>query len=580
MGKDMPKKIVALRLPREVITALVNVVGEEWVSQDRAIVETYSRFSVDIAGTLKKHLKDPSSIPACIVLHQSTGEVQAIVRIANRFAVPIVPFTNGFFTLSGPSSSEPTLCIHFSRMNRILEIDEKNMFARLQAYVDYGQLQAEAMKQGLWNGGTPLATSSCKLASQTSLAGIWQTDLKYGTLSRNVMSTKVVLPTGEILITGSDTVSGVKGFWEYGPGPDLYSMIRGSAATSGIITEITVKLHPWAGGEEFPEPPAGRPCIQSYSQPQYDSPPPPDQVKLLWAEFPDYDTQLDALDKIPKAGIGIGLNATGVYNAYYCSQTQEMTLERLEKKFFPAYNCYMIILGNTSGGQIQYEEKIFRELVTETGGTLLSENNKPDVLEALQPWNLDCIRHVTGFRMNRRYYGGAIVPFGPLKRIAYKTREIWTQSINTIGETYITDRGGIEETPFLYALDRGGRFWLAEADVYPDPLDVEKLNRARALTISSNFAFVAQRFAPPLQGVLVEPLTTAYPECGPNAYLLARKLRKVFDPNNICVPGRQVYTEEEVKALPEEMITFINGMRTKYNMPALKRESLARGPGQ
>ena len=97
----MPKKIVALRLPREVITALVNVVGEEWVSQDRAIVETYSRFSVDIAGTLKKHLKDPSSIPACIVLPQSTGEVQAIVRIANRFAVPIVPFTNGFFTLSG-----------------------------------------------------------------------------------------------------------------------------------------------------------------------------------------------------------------------------------------------------------------------------------------------------------------------------------------------------------------------------------------------------------------------------------------------------------------------------------------------
>ena len=252
MDNDIQKKVVAPRLSRQVITALENIVGEEWVSEDRAVVETYSRFSVDITGTLKKHLKDPSSIPACIVLPQSTEEVQAIIRIANRFLVPIVPFTNGFFTMSGPSSSEPTLCIHFSRMNRILEIDEKNMYARLQAYVDYGQLQAEAMKKGLWNGGTPLATSSCKLASQTSLAGIWQTDLKYGTLSRNVMGTKVVLPTGEILITGSDTVAGVKGLWEYGPGPDLYSMIRGSAATSGIITEITVKLHPWAGGEEFP----------------------------------------------------------------------------------------------------------------------------------------------------------------------------------------------------------------------------------------------------------------------------------------------------------------------------------------
>ena len=48
MAKDTQSKLVAPRLPREVITALVNVVGEEWVSEDRAIVETYSRFSVDI----------------------------------------------------------------------------------------------------------------------------------------------------------------------------------------------------------------------------------------------------------------------------------------------------------------------------------------------------------------------------------------------------------------------------------------------------------------------------------------------------------------------------------------------------
>jgi hypothetical protein len=65
MAKDTQAKLVAPRLPREVITALINIVGEEWVSEDRAIVETYSRFSVDITGTLKKHLKDPSSIPAC-----------------------------------------------------------------------------------------------------------------------------------------------------------------------------------------------------------------------------------------------------------------------------------------------------------------------------------------------------------------------------------------------------------------------------------------------------------------------------------------------------------------------------------
>jgi hypothetical protein len=571
MDRDVKKKVIAPKLPSEVIKALIDVVGAQWVSEDRAIVETYSRFSVDTLGSMRKHLKDPTVLPACIVLPQSTEEVQSIVRIANRFKVPIVPFTNGFFTLCGPSTSDPTICIHFSRMNSILEIDEKNMFARLQAFVDYGQLQAEVMKKGLWNGGTPLATTICKLASQTSLAGIWQTDLKYGTLSKNVISTKVVLPTGEILVTGSDTIPGVKSFWDYGPGPDLFSMIRGSGATSGIITEITVKLHPWPGSADIPEPPAGRPCIQTFHQPKYDSPPPPEKVKVLWAEFPDYEAEIEALGKVAKAGIGIGLNAVGVYNAYYCSQTQEMTLERLKNKFFPAYNCYIVILGITSERQIEHEEKIFREIIAEAGGAILSEENKPDVFEALKPWNLDCLRNVSGFRMNRHYFGGAIVPLGPLKEVAYKTREIWSQSIKTIGETYITDRGGIEETPFLYALNRGGRYWLCEADVYPDPLDVEKLKRARALTTSSNFAFVSQGFAPPLQGILVEPLLTAYPECGPNAYLLIRKFRKVFDPNSICAPGRQVYTEEEAKALPEEIIDFINEMRTKYGMPPLKR---------
>jgi len=170
MNRDIKKKVIAPKLPKEVIKALINVVGAKWVSEDRDIVEDYSRFSVDTLGTIRKHLKDPTVLPACIVLPQSTEEVQSIVRIANRSKVPIIPFTNGFFILCGPSTSDPTICIHFSRMNRILEIDEKNMVARIQAFVDYGQLQAETMKKGLWNGGAPLATSICKLASHTSLA--------------------------------------------------------------------------------------------------------------------------------------------------------------------------------------------------------------------------------------------------------------------------------------------------------------------------------------------------------------------------------------------------------------------------
>jgi len=566
------KKVIANKIPREALKALQDTLGSEWVSEDRAVIETYSRFSVDAAGTLRKHQKDPTMLPACIVLPQSTEEVQVIMRIANRFKVQVIPFTNGMISFNGPTTPEPTITVHLSRMNRVLNIDEVNLTATLEAYADYGQLQAEAMKQGLWNGGSPLATTLCKLSSQTSFAGIWQTDLKYGTLTRNIVSTKVVLPTGEILITGSDTVSGVKCFWEYGPGPDLLSMVRGSAGTTGIITEITVKLHSWTGETALPEPPAGRPCMQTYHEPKYDTAPPPQRVKLLWVEFPDYDSEVKALHEVAQSGIGMGLNATGVYNSYYCSQTQEMTLERVNNKFFPPNNCYLIIYGVISERQMEYEEKIFREIIAEHRGTFLTQEYKGDVLYALAPWNLDCIRHVTGFRMNRFYYGGSIVPGGLLKDTAYKTKEIWTRTINAMGETYITDRGGIDDTPFLYAIERGSRFWLSEADVYPDPLDPQKLEKARGLTIAAVTDFVSQKYPPIGMGVAIEPLTSFFPEQGPNAHLMMRKLRKIFDPNNIYVPGRQVFSEEEFKGLPQQMFDAINGLRGKYGLPPVERK--------
>ncbi len=147
---------------------LEDIVGQKNISQDRAVVECYSKFSVDAAGALKKHLKDPSNIPACIILPGSTEDVQAIVTVCNSFKIPFIAFTNGMISFSGPTTPEPTVCIHMSRMNRVIEIDEGNMTARLEAFADYAQLQAEAMKKGLWNGGSPLSTTLSKLASQSN----------------------------------------------------------------------------------------------------------------------------------------------------------------------------------------------------------------------------------------------------------------------------------------------------------------------------------------------------------------------------------------------------------------------------
>jgi hypothetical protein len=557
------KRVIPKRLPSEVYRELENIVGKEWISEERAIVEAYSKLSGGLSSFLKKHLKDSSEIPACVVLPGTTKEVQAIVRVANRHGVPFVPFTNGQL-FSTPATPAATICIHLSRMNRVLDIDEENMTATLEAYADYGQLMAEAAKVGLWNGGTPLATTVSKLSSQAAIAGLWQTSKKYGLVGRNIVGLKVVLPTGEILQTGSSAVSGVECFWDWGPGPDLTGLIRGSVGTTGITTEIAVKLYTWVGGPELPEPPAGRPSIPTYHDPKFDTAPPPAKHRLYWIEFPDCDSEIKAYRKIAHAGIGIGLNASGVYSAYYCSQTQEMTEKRAAEKFFPPWNLYVITAGITSDKQIAYEERVLQEIVAECKGTFLSKDYKPEVLKALAPWNLDCIRHVCGYRMNRRSYLGGVIPMGDLEASKYHSA-LWREALEMFGETHITDRGGAEDTPFIYGMEPCGRFTTSETDIYPDPVDPGSLEKCATITMYGVFRSACERKAQAGSlGLSVEPLTSFYPEQGPNVHLLFRKLRRFLDPNGVSSPARQIFTEEELKAFPQEMAAGINKLRQLF----------------
>ena len=563
------KKMIPGKLPAEVYKALENIVGKEWISRDRAVLETYSKLSLDAEGFLKKHRKSPANIPACIVLPGSTEEIQSVVRVASRYGVPFIPFTNGQM-MSAPTFPVPMITVHLSRMNRVY-IDEDNMTATLEAYADYGQLMAEAARVGLWNGGTPLATTLCKLSSQAAFAGIWQTSKKYGMLDRNIVDIKLVLPNGEIMRTGSHTVAGADASWEDGPGPSLLGVIRASAGTTGIITEITVKLHTWVGGEEMPEPPAGRPSIPSYFEERFDHAPPPQGHRLYWIEFPDYDSEIKAYREVAHSGIGIGLNAAGVYSAYYCSPTQKMTEERAKEKFFPSWNLYIIVAGITSDRQIDYEEKVIREIAGECGGRLLSEDYKPEVLEALAPWNLDCIRNVCGYRMNRRMYAGGSLPSGPPEVAKYHS-SIWRETLEEFGETHITDRGGADTTTFVYGIEPSGRYTLSETDIYPDPLDTESLEKCVNITLHSAVRNAAERKCTPFGlGGPAEPFVTFFPEQGPNVHLLLRKLRKVFDPDSVCSPGRQVLTEEELKIFPEHTVNEMNRLRQLFGMRTIER---------
>lgn len=563
-------EVTPKKLPREAYRALEDVVGTENITEDRVIVETYSRGTIDPAGVLAQYEKDPTIIPACVVLPANTEEVQAIVKVCNRYKIPFTPFTN-FQMLSSPTVPG-TLCIHLKRMDKILDIDEENMTATVEAFVDYARLQVETMKRGLWMGGMPLSTAICKLSSHFAIEGVWTTDLKYGMgMNRNYVCVKCVLPNGEIVRTGSSAVAGAGSFLEYAPGPDLHGILRTSIGVHGIICEITVKLHPWVGGPTLPEPPAGRPSIPTYADAKYDAgSPPPKRYKLYWVEYPDLKSEVDALYKIAHSGIGIGM--TTLSAAWFGM----MLWEEAEKypEFLPwgekspLFTVCVIIAGISSEKQIEYEEKVLKQIAAETGGKLLSKDYKPEVLELLSYFNLESFRSIITFRAVRPNYGGVIIPIGTIDSV-FTLEEYWCDAVKRFGPTSEPDRMGCI-SPIIYVQNRG-HYACVEADNFPHYSSKEEVEKVLEWSFDGTAAWTASKEGAGPSNIKAEPQHVMFPETGPDSHLLWRKFRNALDPNSLAAPGRLVWTEEEFKRQPKKLIDTINKYRVLHGLKPIEQ---------
>ena len=142
---------------------LINILGPEYVSDDPAVMEAYSRESQSPGFMTQGRYE-------FIVLPGSTEDVQQITKLANRYKFPISVFSTGLFMFTC-SAREPYWClIDPKRMNRI-EIDEKNMYAIVLPYVTHAQVSAEAMKRGLFNG-TPESGSQASSLANHIFAGL------------------------------------------------------------------------------------------------------------------------------------------------------------------------------------------------------------------------------------------------------------------------------------------------------------------------------------------------------------------------------------------------------------------------
>lgn len=181
--------------------------------------------------------EDLSHPPAVVARPRTTGQVAAIVRICAEHKIPITPI-GGRTGLSGGA-----LCVHggvglaLDRMNAIERIDELNLQVTAQPGVITQVLQEAVAAKGLYYPPDPSSRGSCTIGGNIAENAGGPRAVKYGVTRDFVLNLEVVLPNGEVIWTGANTLKNATGY-------DLTRLIVGSEGTLGIITKAVLRLVP------------------------------------------------------------------------------------------------------------------------------------------------------------------------------------------------------------------------------------------------------------------------------------------------------------------------------------------------
>jgi glycolate oxidase len=214
------------RLPSGFISRAAGIVGGPFVIQDAS--------SLLIYGTDGTRQSSPADL---VVLPGSTREVSQLAKLCNEERVPIVARGAGTGYTGGAVPTRGGMVLSFERMNRILEIDQLNLLARVQPNVITGDLQDAVEKVGLFYPPDPASHRPSALGGNVAESAGGPRAFKYGTTKRYVLALEAVLADGQVIHTGSKAVKNVVGY-------DLTQLLVGSEGTLAVITEITLRLIP------------------------------------------------------------------------------------------------------------------------------------------------------------------------------------------------------------------------------------------------------------------------------------------------------------------------------------------------
>jgi FAD/FMN-containing dehydrogenase len=479
---------------------LRQIVGAENFSDDPKVLKAYSRdFSLAPAG-----------VPNYVVKPKTAQEVQKVIQLANKNLLPVVPTSSSVHFHGATIPKQGGIVLDLTRMNRILEVDELNRRVRMEVGVTWKKITSELTKRG-FRIMMPLAPHPRRSAVTDHLERevITNTVYDYG---EPLQSMEVVWPTGEIFRTGSASVTGYpdspsKGANPSGPGLDFYRFLQGAQGTMGVVTWANLKI-------EY--------------LPQMD--------KILLAPVYDLDYTIEFLHRILKLRIGqecLLLDNTNL--AAITAQNWPKDFEKL-RALLPSWTLVLVISGMARRPEekLQYEEEMLHTVIKNEFPEVHLDHSLPGFpglgrkLLALlrQPWP----REVTYWK--NRYLGGCqSIFFITRPGLAPKFIDIMEEIAAQYGYP-VDDIGG-----YIQPIEHN-RACQLEFNLFYDPDSEADVALVRSLYHDAIYLLASE-------GAL---FTRPYGELANLVYESAtgyatalKRVKKVFDPNNIMNPGTLCY---------------------------------------
>ena len=440
---------------------------------------------VSTSGAVREHHgKDesyfPYALPDAVVFPATTEEVRDVVNICRRHHVPMIPYGVGTSLEGHILAVNGGVCIDLSRMNQVLAVHEEDLDAVVQAGVTRKQLNEHIKHTGLFFAIDPGADATLGGMSATRASGT--NAVRYGTMRENVLSLKVVLPDGRIIQTSRRAKKSAAGY-------DLTRLFVGSEGTLGIITEVTVKLHP----------------VQA-------------AMSAAVCAFPTIKGAADTVIQTLQSGIPIARSEL------LCATTMA-ALNRHNKTTHREMPTLLLEFHGTEAGVVEQAQAV-QDIARENGGLDFQWATRPE--ERSKLWEA---RHMAYFACLQLKPGARAISTDvcvPISRLA---------------ECVVETAKDIEKASLpipLFGHVGDGNFHLV---ILIDPKNAAELDEAKALNVRVvKRALSMEGTCTGEHGIGIGKQPYLMEELGETVDLM-RDIKRLFDPENLMNPGKVVPLE-------------------------------------